>query len=344
MKKLFVAILSVLLSAAIFSVYADNQEKSPFMTRTFSASSIKTVEASTSGGNLTLTGDADSNATVEMYVSKDNWSTEKIKKAIDDNYTIDIKVENGKLYVSAKQKNTFFNWNQDGLSISFKISVPKQVNSTLQTSGGSIHISNLSGSQNFKTSGGSLAVENTSGSIIGATSGGSINVTGAKDNIDLKTSGGSIMAADCNGQINLMTSGGSLSLSNLSGTINASTSGGSISASDIKGTLKTGTSGGSIRIDGISGNVEASTSGGNMDVKITSVSDYVKLSNNGSINMNLPTSGKGYVINVKASKLETTGTVEFRGTMNNNSMDGVIGRGGSNVEIKATQQVRLTFD
>ncbi|MCL1934356.1 MAG: DUF4097 domain-containing protein [Candidatus Azobacteroides sp.] len=343
MKKLFVLFACILLCATFFTVHADEEEKSPFLTRTFPTSSIKEVESATAGGSLTLTGNTGSEAIIEMYISRDNWSTEKIKQVLDENYTVDIRVENGKLYAVAKQKRNAMNWNSQGLSISFNISVPKQVNSNLQTSGGSIRISNVSGLQNLQTSGGSLTVENVSGNTAGMTSGGSITVTESKDNINLQTSGGSITAKDCSGKIDLKTSGGSISLSNLSGNINAATSGGSVMASDIKGTLKTGTSGGSVRLDGISGNLDAYTSGGGMDVRITSVSDYVKLSNSGSLSLSLP-AGKGYNLSVRANKIETSGLKDFRGNMENSNIEGTVGNGGPEINVRSSQRVRLSFE
>jgi hypothetical protein len=343
MKKLFALFISVFISAAFFSVYAGNQERAPFMTSDFPASSVKEVEAGTSGGSLTLTGSTGSKATVEMYVSRDDWSADKIKQVLDENYSIVIQAENGKLVVEAKQKKNRINWNSQGLSISFKITVPKQVNSVLQTSGGSIRISNLSGTQNFRTSGGSLTVEGVSGNITGATSGGSITVTGSKDNIDLSTSGGSITADYCNGNINLRTSGGSLKMSNLNGTINATTSGGSITVNDVKGTLKTGTSGGSVKLDGIAGNVDASTSGGSMSVRIISVSDYVKLSNSGNLNLTLP-AGKGYNLSIKSNKIETSGLKDFRGSTDSKRIEGTVGNGGTEINVRSSQRVQLSFE
>lgn len=343
MKKLSVLFVSVLLSATFYTLYANNQENEPFMTRTFPTSSIKEVEATTAGGSLTLIGNADSKAIVEVYVSRNNLSSEKIKQMLEENYIIDIKVEGGKLYAVAKRKKSYSDWNQQGLSISFKIIVPKQVNSNLQTSGGSIYIGNLSGSQNFKTSGGSLTIENVSENIVGTTSGGSISVKGSKDKIDLHTSGGSITATDCSGKIDLKTSGGSLNISKLSGNINAATSGGSINVSDIKGTLITSTSGGSVKIDGVSGNLEASTSGGNMDVRMASVSDYVKLSNSGNLNLSLP-AAKGYKLNVRANRVETSGLKDFRGDMESTNIEGTVGNGGPDINVKSSQRIRLSFE
>ena len=342
MKKLFVLFVCASLSAGFFTAYAQKQGKEPFMTRSFPASSITEVEAATSGGSLTLTGEAGSQAVVEVYVSRDSWSNEKIKQTLDENYTIDVKVTNGKLYVAAKQKKNIANW-QQGLSISFKITVPKQVNSDLKTSGGSIRLSNLSGSQNFKTSGGSLGIENVSGNIVGATSGGSINVSGSKDNIDLRTSGGSMTAKDCSGTINLSTSGGSINLNNLNGTIHAATSGGSITANDINGTLTAGTSGGSVKLNNISGNVDAHTSGGSMEVRINSVSNSVKLSSSGNINLYLPT-GTGYNLYVKGHPIETSGMKNFHGDSESRRIEGSTGNGGAEINIKSSQRVRLLFE
>ena len=341
MKKSSLLLVSVLLSAILFTARAGEQQKEPFMTRNFPAASIKSVEATTSGGSITVTGDAGTQAVVEVFISRDKWSNERIKEVLDENYTIDIKVEGGKLYAVAKQKGSI-SWNQQGLSISFKISVPKQVNSELKTSGGSIHIAGLTGSQEFKTSGGSLTVENLSGNINGTTSGGSINVANSSDNINLKTSGGSITANDCSGKINMRTSGGSIRMNHLDGTVDASTSGGSITANGVNGTLKAGTSGGSVKLNGISGNVEAKTSGGSMEVNMEAVSDYVKLTNSGNTTLSVPAE-KGYNLKVKANKIDTSGLKDYRGNIDSRNMEGTIGNGGPEIEIKTSQKANVTF-
>ena len=342
MKTVFTLFISALLNANLFTACAGDQANDPYLIRTFPASSIRTVEASTSGGSITLNGDAGSEAVVEVYVSRGNWSAEKIRQTLEENYTIDIKVEGGKLYAEAKPKSKITNWNQLGVSVSFKISVPKQVNSNLRTSGGSISMSHLSGSQDFKTSGGSLSVENVSGDIVGRTSGGSITVTNSYDNIDLKTSGGSITAKDCSGKINLKTSGGSIKLSYLEGNIDAFTSGGSITANDIKGMLKTGTSGGSVNLNSIYGSVDAKTSGGSMTVEMQSVNDDIKLSNSGNLNLTLP-ANNGYNLKVKANKIETSGLKDFRGNMESRSMEGTVGNGGPEITVNTSQRASLSF-
>jgi hypothetical protein len=343
MKKIFALFINILLGASLVTARAGDLEKDPYMTRSFPASSVKSIEAATSGGSLTVSGNAASEAIVEVYVSRNGWADEKIKQAFDENYTLDIRVEGGKLYAVAKQKESLTGWSRQGVSISFKITVPRQVNSNLHTSGGSIRINDVSGSHDFRTSGGSLSVENASGSIAGKTSGGSITVTGSRDNIDLKTSGGSITAKDCSGAIHLKTSGGSIRMSNLSGNIDAATSGGSITAGNISGTLKTGTSGGSVKLTGMSGNADARTTGGSMTVEMASVSEYVRLSNTGNLSLTLP-AGKGYNLKVKAGRIETSGLKDFRGNIESRSMEGTVGSGGPEIDVRTSQRVSLMFE
>ena len=130
MKK--VLLFSILLCANLLILSAQE----PVITRSFRASSINAVEATTSGGSITVIGNAGSEAVVEVYASRNNWSAEKIQQTLDENYTIEVKVQNGKLIAEAKPKIKNLNWNRNGLSISFKISVPRQMNSNLQTSRG----------------------------------------------------------------------------------------------------------------------------------------------------------------------------------------------------------------
>jgi len=89
--------------------------------------------------------------------------------------------------------------------------------------------------------------------------------------------------------------------------------------------------------------VDAHTSGGSMNVNIKSANDYVKLSNSGSINLSLP-AGKGYHLNVRANKIETSGLKDFRGNMENKNIEGTVGKGGAEINVKSSQRVRLSFE
>jgi len=262
---------------------------------TFPASSITAIEATTYGGSIIVTGNACSEAVVEVYFSNPEWSDQKIKQTLEDNYTFDIKVEGGKLYAAVKTKKNYRSVIMGGISLI--IIVPEHVNSKLETiPSGDISIRHLSGSLNFKTVGGSITVENVSGKVAGYTVGGNINI------------------------------------SNFDGDFDANTTGGNIMASNIRGTFKIGTASGNVNLNLISGNLNASTTSGNMNIKVESVDKYVKLSNARDIKLYLPAE-KGFNLKVSADEIETTGLNDFRGKMDDKSIDGTLGDGGPFIEI-----------
>ena len=324
MKKLSLLLVRVFVYALLFINHANGQQRDPVITRSFNASSIEVVEVITSNSSITMNGDAGSQAVVEVYASRNNWTALRVKQVLEENYTIEIKVERGKLYVEVKTKGGTFNWDRQGLNISLRLSVPNRVNTNLSTSNGSVKI------------------DHVSGKILGRTSNGSITVTNTNDDIDLKTSNGSITVKDCYGKTVMQTSNGSVNLSNLSGFISATTSNGSVKASTIKGELKVGTSNGSVNINDVSGSVDARTSNSSMNVTMESVSDYVKLSNSGNLSLTLP-AGHGYNLNIRANRIETSGLLDFRGNTSNSNIEGTVGRGGALIEVRTSQRLTLSF-
>lgn len=322
-------------------------EKEPYLTQSLSKESIQKAEVSTSGGSIRVTGVEQSEAKIEMYVSPNNsisMSKEEIKKRLEEDYIINIKVSQGTLTATARRKSNDWNWKKS-LSIAFKVYVPVKINTDLATSGGSIHINNLDGNQEFKTSGGSLHAENCKGMLDGATSGGSIHVSGCSSEVEMSTSGGSIHASNCTGNMDLATSGGSIDLENLNGKIDAVTSGGSINGDNIKGELITATSGGSIRLKAMRCDIDAATSGGGVSVDVVETGKYIKLRNSsGSIDLSLP-SGKGYTIDLKGQKINAD-LKNFSGEMiSENQVKGTLNGGGVIVDVKASSgRVNLDFN
>ena len=312
------------------------------MRHSFPAASIQTVEARTMGGGITVTGNATSQATVEVRVSGTRGQSESlVRQLLEENHVIDIRVENGKLIAAARRnENTR---DEDQLSINFIINVPSNVSSDLQTMGGGIEISNLSGgTQNFQTMGGGLSVENVSGNITGRTMGGGITLGNSQGNINLQTNGGGVTAQNSSGTITLRTLGGGLTLINLNGTIEANTNGGGITANDIQGSLNTRTLGGGVTINRLSGNVEASTLGGAMNVEVLSANEFVRVSaTNGNVSLILP-ANRGYSLNVSGNRVEASGLNSFSGDRNERNINGMVGSGGVAVEVRG-QRVNLNF-
>jgi hypothetical protein len=343
MKKYILFLSLIAMSAAVKA----QSDKEPYITKSLSNQSIQNVKVQTSGGSISVAGVSPGDAKIEVYVSGNNGlgtlSKDEIQKRLEENYELKVSVDGNTLNAYAKQKHDNMNWKRS-LNISFKVYVPKNVATDLSTSGGSIRLNDLAGTQNFRTSGGSLNVDNVSGKIDGGTSGGSIHVFNSGSDIDLKTSGGSIEAKNCNGNLDLETSGGSLNLSDLDGTIEASTSGGHIDANNIKGELTANTSGGSIRMTNIAASLETSTSGGNIDVEISSVGKYVKVHNSGgSIDLQLP-ANKGYDLDLHGNRVKVSPMNNFSGDTDENSITGKINGGGAQVVARSgSGRVSVSF-
>lgn len=334
---------SSLMIVLLLIVYVANAQyvvgKDPYMTKSLAGQTIKNVEVETSGGSIDVTGGTGADARVEVFVWPNNYkkgesiSKEELQKRLDEFYEISINVANNKVTAIAKSKKRNMDWKKS-VSISFKVYVQQNVSTDLSTSGGSINLKNLTGTQDFSTSGGSLNIEKLSGKIKGHTSGGSIHLTDSKEDIDLTTSGGSIEASKCSGKIKLSTSGGSLKLSDLNGDIKATTSGGSVDGDHIEGSLVTHTSGGNIELEDLNCSVETSTSGGNIEVQITTLKGFVKISNSGG-NIDLQLPNKSMDLNLSGGRIKTGNLSNFSGSIEEEKVKGKLNGGGVPVNVDA---------
>ncbi|TDQ76507.1 DUF4097 family beta strand repeat-containing protein [Sphingobacterium yanglingense] len=267
---------------------------------TFDLNKVKELTVNTTGGQIKVDGTKSGSASVEIWVSRNGMrlgSSDNLEALLKENFDINIDLQGGKLVATAKRKN-----GQRGnspISVAFHVIVPQNINTSLQTAGGSINLNTLSGVQNFQTSGGSLNLKTISGQINGQTSGGSINAT------------------DCDGTIQLTTSGGSINLDRVTGKIAISTSGGSINGKKLSGSIQGQTSGGSITMDmqSVSNNIALSTAGG-------------------SIRINVP-QGK-YDIDLKGSRVELPSSGNFNGTSKKTFAQGTINGGGTKISASTS--------
>ena len=332
-----------IIALAVVANAQSKAEKEPYLTRSLSADAIKNVEAKTSGGSISVTGVAPSEARIEVYVSGNNnqqLSKEEIRQRLDELYSLHISVAGNKLTATSRAKEKIRDW-KSALNIAYKIYVPQAISTDLATSGGSIHLTNLAGAQFFSTSGGSLHLKTISGKMEGRTSGGSIQLEDSRDDIDLQTSGGSIHAKNSSGNIRLQTSGGSLDLEQLKGTIKASTSGGSVNGNNIEGELVAHTSGGNVKLSDMMSSLETSTSGGNISVSFTKMGKYVKVNNPaGNVSITLP-AGNGLDLDLSGD-ISNTSFSNFSGKIDDNEVRGKLNGGGIPVTVHAgSGKIRL---
>jgi DUF4097 and DUF4098 domain-containing protein YvlB len=341
MKKLL-----LILSVTCYSNLLLAQEA--FLVKDFKGNAVKEVESVTSGGNISVESAAADQQRVEVFVwpsnrSKGSLTKEEIQKKLDELYNLTVEVSGNKLTAVAKPKRQKMNW-KEGLSISFKIYVNKDVTSNLTTSGGNIDLRSISGNQDVTTSGGNITADHVKGKLKGVTSGGNINVTDSDDDIDLTTSGGNVDANNCNGAIKLSTSGGNVILMNMSGNVSATTSGGDVRANDVRGDLSAHTSGGNVNLVNLACNLTAGTSGGDVKVAIKEPGKFIKLGNSGGkIELELP-AGKGYDFDLSGDKIKTDGLANFSGKVEDDQLTGSVNGGGTKVTANAGgSKIVLTF-
>lgn len=242
---------SALLICMLFVQVQASAFNDPYLSKSFDISGPGKIETRTSGASVAIEGTEGNLVIVDMYVRRNGKLVDAndadVQSRLKD-YQIDIDKSGNTISVSVSTQKKQ-NWSKDNnLSLSFDIKVPYEMSTDLNTSGGSIAISGIDGSQSIKSSGGSVKISGSSGSIFTKSSGGSLSVSEFSGILDLNTSGGSVKVDGMEGEVTINSSGGSVSLENVSGKVYASTSGGGIKAdiNNIEGGLTLKSSGGSI--------------------------------------------------------------------------------------------------
>ncbi len=209
-------------------------------------------------------------------------------------------------------------WNTEAR---YTITVPAKFNAQLDTSGGKILVSNLTGEVRANTSGGTLKFTKIQGPLKGDTSGGSINAT------------------DCDGEIQIETSGGKIEVGGGSGSLTASTSGGSIAVSNFGGSAKVETSGGNLRFDNVRGSLNGETSGGSIAALLAApVPGDVRLETSaGRIEVSVPADA---ALNLDAStsmgRVTSDLPVTVQGKQERDRLKGTINGGGKLLVLRTS--------
>jgi hypothetical protein len=330
--------LFIVACQSMVALAQDNENKTPYLTKSLAHDAISSVMVNTSAGGISVSGQSGQEPRVEVYIRGNNnreLSKEEIKKRLDEDYDLSVTVNGHEVTAIAKNKHNFSNW-RNQISISFKIYVPEQVSTDLKTSGGGIRLDHLKGNETFTTSGGGLQIDRLSGMIHGRTSGGGIDVSNSSENIDLETSGGGITAKDCSGKIKLQTSGGGLRLENLKGDITAHTSGGGVEGSNIEGELVTSTSGGGIDLRDMNCSLDANTSAGSLNAQMKHVGKYLRLSSSaGDVNIELPAK-QGLDLNLHGDAVNQHQFNGFNGEWDKDHVRGTVNGGGAPVSASAS--------
>jgi hypothetical protein len=227
------------------------ENKTPYQTKEFKVSGQTTVKSELSGASVSIKGGAGDALKVQIFLKKDGvYLTETSKEAQDflEDFKVEVTQTGETVMLIAKQKSPgSMNW-KNRPQVSFEISSPMNLNTDIQTSGGSVSLERIAGTQTIQTSGGSIRIQDSEGLVNTQSSGGSFNLNGFQGNVDVRTSGGSVKIYGLQGDLEAHTSGGGMTLENIKGSVDAQSSGGSIRAilSEVNEEMNFSTSGGSI--------------------------------------------------------------------------------------------------
>ena len=136
-----------------------------------------------------------------------------------------------------------------------------------ETGGGSIDVGTVGGELGLHTGGGSIEVRQANGKLIAETGGGSVEIQSCAQGAIIETGGSSITVRHCNGMVKASTGGGSVDLSDIGGPAEIETGGGSIRLTSAKGHVQAETGGGSIELYGVP-SASAETGAGAITVKL----------------------------------------------------------------------------
>jgi len=235
---------------------------------------------------------------------------------VQDGNTVTVRSRPG-----GKEKFHWFGGFGNRNEAKYTIQVPARFNARLNTSGGGISASNLTGEVKADTSGGGLRFAQLHGPLNGDTSGGAINVTDCEGPLKIHTSGGSIEVAGGAGTLEGDTSGGAITVKTFKGPVSIQTSGGGITVKNVAGKVKGDTSGGSILavlLSPLPGDVNLSTTGGGVTVKVPA---------DAAFNLEAESSGGGVHCDLP---------VTMQGQPENNRINGPVNGGGPVLRLETS--------
>lgn len=308
------SVLAIALAGSI-GLFADTQDQ---VRRSIPADAARRLVLSADWGAIKVQPGVTRFAEVEVSFRGDPRSRADFDRMMRD-FTLDVSQSGTNIRVDGRFRNgwrpsSFWGWFSRGpcrdskcleytwlRQMEYRVSLPRDLDVDVSTSGGSISVGDLKGAVAARTSGGSLSFGRIDGPVTGNTSGGSISLAGSRGKAVLHTSGGGINVEDVAGEVDASTSGGSVQVKRASGRVSAHTSGGSITIRETTGSVDASTSGGSVSAFLSAQPNEScrlSTSGGSINVELARNLrvDVDASTSGGSVSSDfpVPTSGDGH--------------------------------------------------
>ena len=302
----------LLLAVALTAPLALSAKITRTVEKTFAVQAGGNLQADTQGGDITIKT-SDSPEVHVLVRQVIHASTEQEADEILAKLNLTLEQSGNDVTAEAKYERRgpgswFGNW--PPVTVSFVVTVPKNFNLKLNTSGGNIAVASLTGNVHARTSGGDLRFDRINGDIDGGTSGGNVSLKEGTARAMLRTSGGDIEIDRAGGPTDVSTSGGNIKINSVAQLISATTSGGNVSAvitEPLKQDTLLSTSGGDVEVEVVKGagfDLDARTSGG--DVKASGLTITIEKGGTGKSRLVGSVNGGGPRLKLRSSGGDVT--------------------------------------
>lgn len=261
--------IAMLLS--LLSMNGFSKDDQPTITKTFEMKEPGSLNASSSGGGVTVQTHEQPQVIIQAFVRKNgnvlSPTDPTVKEALEA-FDLNFSKSGSAITAIVERKSRLNFWNNIGISLT--LIVPREMSCKVSSSGGGVKISGVKGTHDFSSSGGGVHLENVTGTTEAQSSGGGVHVTKQNGDIRLSSSGGGVTLEDAQGSVYAHSSGGGVSLKNIKGNVEASSSGGGVNVSGECASVKAKSSGGSVHVDirNLSKELYLESSGGGVDALI----------------------------------------------------------------------------
>jgi DUF4097 and DUF4098 domain-containing protein YvlB len=131
----------------------------------------------------------------------------------------------------------------------------------IMSGGGNMEASNVTSDLYFQSGGGNVSIDRANGQVIVKTGGGQVSI-GTAGPTTVETGAGNVDVKKCSGDLHASTGGGNLNLGDVYGSVTADTGGGTVKLASAKGDVRVVTGGGAVELMKLGQSAHVETGGG----------------------------------------------------------------------------------
>lgn len=323
-------ILGVLASVAVWG--CSTIERTEQFYETYPApAGVRVDVANESGGDVSVTGWGIDYVEVSAE-KKTIWGEAELDK-------VEVKVTSGNGYILIE---TLVTGKNVRATVDYEIKIPNNaVAGTIETTNGGVTLQGVTGDVVATASNGDISVQGLSGRITATTSNGRIELDTVSGGGVLTTTSGGIVAKKSGDAITATTTNGSIRIEDSKGDVVLNSSNGGITVSRVEGYVRARTSNGRMEITGVTGIVIAETSNNSIEAEVANIrpGGTTMKTANGSIELSVSPA-----LNADVEMKTTSGKISILSaptslqidTFTSNHFEGVLGSGGPDLYIEAT--------